>query len=138
MQRTLAISIAFAFIVATLGCEDSGRLATHKTTGTIKYTDGKPIKEGSILFVCEGLPSGRAVIEEGEFTVGTYESADGAVAGLFRVGITVSPPIDYDPDDGRAPVGAKAKYNRPESSGLEFEVSAEGTNHFEIELERGR
>ena len=85
-----------------------------------------------------GLPPGRALIEHGKFNVRTYEESDGAVEGSFQVGVLVSPPIDYDPDAGRPPMGAKAKYGRPETSGLAYDVTPDGENHFEILLERGK
>ena len=70
--------------------------------------------------------------------MGTYEESDGAVAAKFAAAITVNPPADFDPDAGKRSVGAKAKYEDPKTSGLEFEVTEDGDNHFEIKLERGK
>lgn len=136
MHRSITV---LAVLVTTVGCTDSDRLATYKTTGAVTYTDGTKIQEGTVLCIAEGLPPARGIIEDGEFRLGTYEQSDGAVAAKFKVAVTVAPPIDYDPDDGKKPpVGAKAKYNRPETSGLEIEVKPDVENHFEIVLERGR
>ncbi len=134
MIRFLLVG-CFVFV---MGCSKSDRLPTFKTTGTVKYEDGELIKEGTILFVAEGLPSGRGIIRDGKYEIGTYEETDGAVAADFRVGITVNPPEDYDPDAGRLRGVAKAKYSRPDTSGLEFTVEDADENTFDVELERGR
>ena len=39
----------------------------------------------------------------------TYEASDGVVIGKYRLGAIVSPPLDYDPDDGKRPPGIKVK-----------------------------
>ena len=126
------------FAVAFAGCHDSDRIATYETTGTVIYEDGKPIEEGSVMLISSGLPSGRGLIENGRFRIGTYEDTDGAVAGKFQVAVIVNPPVDYDPDAGRPPVSAKAKYSRPETSGIEFEVKPDDANTLQIVLERGK
>lgn len=125
------------WLAAALGCGNSDRLPTFTTTGTVEYEDGEPIDEGTVMFVASGLPPGRALIQDGRFEIGTYEEADGAVEGTFQVAVLVAPPVDYDPDAGRPPVGAKAKYERPETSGLEFKVTPDEKNEFDIVLERG-
>ena len=127
----------FVFAVSA-GCGNSDRLPTFETTGTVTYIDGKPIEEGTLLFYAEGFPTGRALIDDGQYTVGTYEETDGAVAARFKIGVTANPPADYDPDAGRPPLGPKPKYARPDTSGLEFEVTPDGENRFDIVLERGR
>jgi hypothetical protein len=135
MIRTVALWIC---VLVSIGCQNSDRIATYETTGTVTYEDGKPIQEGSVIFIASGLPSGRGLIEDGSFSVGTYEDTDGAVAGTFQVAVIVNPPADYDPDAGKTPVAAKAKYARPETSGIEFEVKPDGANTLKIVLERGK
>ena len=131
------VSIVFA-LAAVAGCGNSDRLPTYETTGSVQYEDGEPIEEGTVMLVAAGLPPGRALIENGRFEIGTYEESDGAVEGTFQVAVLVAPPVDYDPDAGRPPVGAKAKYERPETSGLEFQVTADGENEMNLVLERGK
>lgn len=101
------------------------------------YEDGQPIEEGTITFIGDGLPPGRGLIDSGRYEMGTYESDDGIVVGSFQIAITVSPPVDFDPDGGkRPPKSAKAKYTRPETSGLTFEMTPESSSEFNIKLER--
>ena len=118
------ILVSITIFLLLLGCGDANPMPTFTTTGSVTYTDGQPIEEGSIIFVCEGMPSGRAVIENGVYRIGTFEEDDGAVAGKFRIAVTVNPPADYDPDSRRpAPKLAHMKYSAPDTSGLEFEVT---------------
>lgn len=136
LRPTLLFGIAAIALLAT-GCKNSDNLATYETTGSVTYKDGQIVDEGTVIFVADGLPPGRAVIEEGEYSVSTYEPDDGAVAAKFRVAVTVNPPMDFDPDGGKKPPKlAKQKYSAPDTSGLEFEVTADGENRFNIVLER--
>lgn len=132
--------LAKATVVVSLiavGCKNSGDLPTYKTSGSVKYKDGQSVEEGSVIFVAEGLPPGRSVIEHGEYSISTYEPGDGAVAAKFRIAVTVYPPDDFDPDAGKKPPKlAHQKYSAPDTSGLEFEVTADGDNRFDIVLER--
>jgi hypothetical protein len=121
----------------SLGCGDKGRIETYRATGSVEYMDGQAIESGSVLFVAtDGQPPARAMINNGRFTLGTYEESDGAAAGSFQVAVLLEPPADYDPDAGRAPPTADTKYGRPETSGLSFEVAPDADNDFEIKLER--
>lgn len=135
----LRLPFVLAAFVLLLGCSNSDGLPTYPLSGTVRFENGQVVEEGTILFVAAGLPAGRGSITNGEYKVGTYRADDGIVAGTFQVGIIVSPPADYDPDaKGKPPMMAKAKYARPDTSDLEFEVRPEGERRFNIELERGR
>ena len=135
-QSMLPLTAAF-FALIFAGCGDSGRIPTYKTTGSVKYVDGESIKEATVIFVAEGVPAGRGVVEDGEYAIGTYEDDDGAVAAKFRVAVNVNPPADYDPDGRkRPPKLAHQKYSAPDTSGLEFEVTKDGDNRYDIVLER--
>ena len=121
------------------GCSNSDRLPTYALTGAITYEDGSPVEEGSMMFVAEGLPAGRGVIEAGRYTTGTYEATDGLVVGTFRVAITVSPPADFDPDaGGRSPLAPHPRYARPESSGIEVAITPDGDREYDLQLARDR
>ncbi len=127
------------FFLAVIGCGPSDRLPTYNVSGTVVFDDGSVLQAGTILFISpEHKMAARGLIKKGAFTLGTYETADGAVAGVHQVAVIPAPPEGYDPDSGRAPPTAKAKYFRPETSGLKFEVKADGVNEFKIQVERGR
>ncbi len=137
MLRYIILLAFTAITLSIVGCKDSGNLPTYKTTGSVEYEDGQIVEEGTVIFVADGMPPGRSVIEEGEYSISTYDPNDGAVAAKFRVAVNVNPPMDFDPDGRKKPPKlAKQKYSAPDTSGLEFEVTADGKNRFDIVLER--
>ncbi len=116
---------------------------TYPVTGTVHYTDGKPLKAGTIEFesiTAKPPVTARSPIGlDGSFTLRTFDKADGALPGRHRVAII--------PSDGMNAVGSKEerpgiiqrpdlhpKYRRLTTSGLE-EVVAETDNRFEFVVE---
>jgi hypothetical protein len=123
-----------------LGCGKSGRLATYKTTGRVAYEGGAPLKGGSIMFEAIDHPvMARAMIgDDGSFELGTYAVGDGAVAGKHRVAISPAIPLEVDPDAGSIPPTIDSRYLHMDSSGLEYTVTEQGPNHFEIIVQPAR
>ena len=113
------------------GCD--GRLKTFPAGGTVHMEDGKPLSGGRVVFRSteHGLAAKAVIGEDGSFVLGTHEKGDGAVAGAHTVGVTS--PID-NPDAGYA-VPIMPKYMRGSTSGLEFTVTEEGPNDFDITIE---
>ncbi len=134
---------AGVILVAALiiGCEKSDRLRTYPVSGTVTFPNGSPIGLSSIFFESRehSITATGVVEEDGTFALGTYEEADGAVAGKHIVAITPMPPEDFDPDaNRRVPPPIDPSYKHPDRSGLEFEVTEEGPNHFEIQVKKRR
>jgi hypothetical protein len=122
------------------GCRDDGRLPTYKVTGKVVFTDGTPLPGGWIIFESPEHGRGaRGVVEkDGTYVLGTYEQADGAVAGRQLVAITPASPEGIDPDESRAPPVIDPKYTHMDTSGVEVEVDPEGENEFTITVDRPR
>ncbi len=131
-------AIWFSIVVLFVGCRGSDRLPTYKATGKITFSDGTPLEGGTILFEpTERVRGARGLIgTDGTFTLGTYESSDGAVAGKHVAAIIPSVPDDFDPDAGRVPRTIHQRYTHMDTSGLEFEVKPEGSNDYQITVER--
>jgi hypothetical protein len=131
------LTVAFVLIVIA-GCSDSDRLPTYAAGGIVHFPDGKPLSGGSIL--CEspqGLGARAIINEDGTFVLGTYEQADGAVEGRHLVAIRPPSTFDVDPDNGmgRQPSPAiDERFLSMDTSGIVFDVKADGDNHFEIEV----
>ncbi len=68
------------------GCGD-GRPPLFPVHGQVVFSSGEPVREATIEFVpADASPSPRGKTDaEGRFTLGTYESEDGAPAGEYRV-----------------------------------------------------
>lgn len=89
--------------------------------GSVLYK-GKPLSGGSVRFEPEdgGREAAGNIEQDGSFTLTTFQSADGAVAGKHRV--AVDPPADK-------PKSLPAKYKNAASSGIVLEVTPERTEY---------
>jgi hypothetical protein len=109
---------------------------TYPVTGKVRFPDGKPLEGGVIIFVAaEGGVQSRARIErDGTFTLGTLSEKDGAVTGLQRVSVR---PESLGP--GAPPKQPLlTKYQSASSSGLEFTVSNNSPNEFDVVVEAAK
>lgn len=120
------------FVTLSTGC-GSGRLKTYPAGGKVLLADGTPLAGGKIVFysVEHGLGAKSRIGEDGTFVLGTFEKDDGAVAGLHQA--AVIPPI-VNPDVGYS-VPIEKKYMSATSSSLEFTVTKEGPNQFDVTVE---
>lgn len=73
-------------LVILTGCGDT-RPATYLVRGTVEFGDGSPLTVGFVEFIPETTgPSARGKLDSrGQFMLGTFETADGAIAGDYRV-----------------------------------------------------
>ena len=135
------------------GCDD-GRMDLAPVTGTVQYR-GENIPYGKITFSVKGMRNGEAVIRDGKVTEPTtYEPNDGIPIGMAELGVhgfKRAPEVvkEKTAEEGKStnpgqssgcgpevlPVLVDRKYNRPSTSELTFEVTAEGPNVLELNLE---
>ena len=137
MLVTLMQLMISAIAAMGLGCHRSGELPTYEASGVVKLADGRVLDGGTVIFESVDHPvTARSVIDvDGSFSLGTYETGDGAVAGRHRVAVLPSMQTDYDRDERRAPPMIDPGYKDLDSSGLEFSVSEDAPNVFEIVLQ---
>ena len=149
-MRERSVCLLLTLVVVACGCSKNGR-TTYPAGGTVTLDDGSPLPGGWIEFQLEGehtAPTAKALIQpDGTFELGTYTETDGALAGSHRV--MVMPPFPklnmrWEPGDTRGPPAAaqdipkiELRYQRFETSGLKFDVTAEPSeNRFEIRVEK--
>lgn len=125
-----AVVVALVLIVAA-GC---GRRMCQ-VEGKVVYRDGTPLGGGMVIFEPidagpKALCSRGAVEKDGSFRLGTESETDGVAEGTYRVLVV---PLFGVP--GARPVKIDPKYERPETSPLEYTV-VPGKNEprFEIDL----
>ena len=119
-------------IAATLGCGD-GRLPTYAASGTVVYTDGKPLPGGFIVFTSDkhdAIQARGSIDESGKFSLGTYDRGDGAVVGTHQ--ISIRPPTDNP--DAPPTHDIDRRFYRPALNDLLFEVTEDGPNDFEVKV----
>lgn len=151
LVRSFAASLLFLAGSASFpGCD--GRPSRVPVTGTVTY-DGQPLKEGKIIFEVAGARPAEGKIVDGKIIdVFTFEPGDGgaipgqAKAAVFATGAApAATPAATPADPGAAgPMsmdymsgGASlipTRYNNPATSGLEYEISPDGPNDFEVKL----
>jgi hypothetical protein len=140
-QKLRTLLCVFVAPLLLVGCGRSG-LTLGKVGGQVTV-DGKPVKEGVILFVPERGPGASGLIDNGQYSLTTRTSGDGAVVGRHKVYFAPKPPAgDPNTEVRECPAPPPpptsdfppAKYATPESSGLTVEVKP-GTNVLDFDLE---
>ena len=79
--------LSVVFLLCLLaGCGDD-RVPTHPTRGKVVFPDGSPVRTGVVELSSDDheLTATGKINPDGTFVLGTYDIADGAVAGPHRV-----------------------------------------------------
>ncbi|MCI0702796.1 MAG: carboxypeptidase-like regulatory domain-containing protein [Planctomycetia bacterium] len=120
-------------LIALAGCAGG----KHPVRGIVTLDDGSPLTKGLVVF--ERIDGGPPVSARGEIGAdGRYELStdtpgDGVPAGKYKVLVN---PLDLsDVPDEQKQLPFDVKYTKFETSGLECEVKAGGTD-FPIKLSR--
>jgi hypothetical protein len=139
--KTFAAALA---LLAVLGCGKSGTVPTIAVTGTVTH-NGQPVEGVSVGFIPEsGRPASGLTDAQGRFTLSTFASGDGAVAGSHKVVITeaASEPEpmpgtpeaeNYKPRESRVP----AKYSSEATTPFSVQVEVGGKNDFTFDMTDG-
>ncbi len=131
--RPTASLLALAMHMASgAGCgpTDPDEANILPVSGKVTYK-GKPVPKGTITFHSDGgrMATGE-IQEDGSYSLTTARSGDGAVAGHHRVSImaTEGDPslMPSSPGYVRPKNLVPTKYNQPDQSGLEANVTEEG------------
>jgi hypothetical protein len=125
MIRVLKVLVTVVgFVVA--GCGPEFPLAEVSGKVTV---NGKPLPEGTVLFVPQAGPAGVSDLgEDGSYKMQSRKPGDGALIGIHKVAIM--PP--FRPKLANAPK-VPSKYRDPSTSGLTAEVK-KGENHLDFDL----
>jgi hypothetical protein len=125
--------------LVTTGCTDPEQ-RTYEVRGLVRYTDGKLLRDGTVEFEVmdrkNPMTATGDIQPDGTFELGTFEMADGAVAGRHRVVVIAD---QNDASRHERPwllptVKLHPKYRAFDTSGLQYEVKPE-SNHFVIDVE---
>jgi len=132
MLRSSLCVLLLCFLCGCSEVEDTIARPVYQVTGTALF-NGKPIQDGVIrLHPVEEPEDGKQVTiprgvvnENGEYTITTYHTNDGAPSGEYRISVSWVGPLDGidEDEEDRLPELIPAKYRRPETSKLVFFVS---------------
>lgn len=134
--------LAIACLAAGCNSQPTGDIVpTTPAAGTVTY-QGKPLEYYQVMFIPEeGRPAAGITDEQGQFTLGTNDLADGAPAGKHTVTVTyVGPPpppewgvTDFSPIPPPK-FKVPAKFGDAKKSGLMVEVPESGDTNIQLEL----
>jgi len=123
------------FVALLAGC-GKGKPETTPVTGEVVY-QGAPVEGAEVAFAPDGgaLARGRTDAS-GKFTLRTFADGDGALPGNHRVTVVknVGSPATVENPYPMTKNALPPRYAQPDQSGLTFEVTSGGENHFVVEL----
>lgn len=127
------LSVAAALLVGLAGC-GGGK---YPVRGTVTLDDGSPLTKGLVVFErTDGGPAVTArgnVGADGRYELSTDQPGDGVPPGKYKV--LVNPLDSSDVPDEQKKLPFDIRYTKFQTSGLECEVKAGGTD-FPIKLDR--
>jgi hypothetical protein len=133
-----ALLLLVIAVLGTIGCGNrtvDGRPTPVPVSGTVLY-NSQPCDGAKVVFAPQdhSYASVGQTDAQGRFSLQTFESGDGAVAGNFKVVVSKFEAIDL-PDGGfRETFFLPQRYRDPEKSGLVATVPKDGTDQITIEL----
>jgi len=120
MHRIILLVVGVLLVGAT-GCGNS----QNRLSGTVKFEDGSPVTQGSVVFLKEGYMARGTIQPDGSYTVGSLTESDGLPNGEYRVYIEGA-----EVEDPQSPSGMRsmvdAKMNSPETSDLKYKSPDDG------------
>ena len=133
LARWLVVIVAL-----TVGCGEP----SNRTSVTGRVTlDGEPLTEGGVSTKIDGGRGSSGQIQpDGTFELGHPADGPGAALGTHRVTVTAfnvdAGALDDDSVEISGPIRSLVpiRYSSPKTSGLSFEVTADGENDFTLEL----
>src|SRR6187401_3586274 len=100
-HRDCLYAAVSVFAVALVGC-GSKTSPTAYVRGTV-LLDGQPLAKGAIVTLPPAGRGAHGIISDGQFELGTFGDADGAVIGTHKVSIAANEPAQSA--DPEAPAG---------------------------------
>jgi hypothetical protein len=133
--RGVPISLTLLIMLGASGC---GGPKLYPVKGRVMFPDGKPLTGGRVSFELmeseTNVSAGAQIQSDGTFRLGTFRTADGAIAGRYRA--LVTPPLPVPLDERRPPKPLIDKrFESYDTLGLVFVVKSE-PNEFTITVER--
>ena len=134
-QSMKALSVLALLLPTLIGC--GGNPKTCPVSGTVEYSDGKPVTSGTIEFETIGrkppVTATGEISESGTFVLGTFRADDGVLPGKHRA-VVVSD-FEIGTTEERPGLIPKrtvhSRYRDFDTSELEFDISSE-TNSIKV------
>lgn len=134
---TLSRQLLALIILATATCGCNQNPTTYPVSGKVVYPDGKPVSSGTLEFETVAqkptVTATAEILPDGQFTMGTYAAADGALPGRHRAAVIADFEIGTQAERPGIvpPESVHRKFRDFKTSGLEFDV-LEGVNNIDV------
>jgi len=130
-RKAVATCFALVCLLGILGCsKEPPKEPTYRVEGKVTY-QGRAVPHGAVTFHRDaGHPFAGQLQEDGSYALH-------AAAGAYRVGIVAFAPPPPDTNPETAPPTrplVPRRYNRPDSSGITFEVKPSDDNRLDLPL----
>ena len=124
LKSVFRLSLFLFACLFVIGCS-GGKVSV---TGTVKFQDGTPLKQGSVVLESEELAGQGRIGQDGSFTIGMTRDGQGIQPGTYKVAI-----VDVQTGPGEYLIAEK--YQSVTQSGITFEVKPSGLNQLDITVE---
>jgi len=116
----------------TVGCGSGNKL---KVSGHITFSDDdSPLTTGTVVFESGTTRVMGVVNDKGYYALGELVDGDGVPFGFYRV--TIAGAREQLPSGFPGKYFVDSKYERPDTSGLTFEVKKGGPKTFDFKVDR--
>jgi hypothetical protein len=131
-------AVALALLAGGLAGCGSGAEKTVPAGGTVTL-DGQPLEKGQIGFFPEKGPAADGTIENGKFTLTTYDTpGDGAVPGKHKVSVNATKEVPAPKNVGGGEPQTVSlvaeQYTNPDASGIVITIPPGGDPNIKIEV----
>lgn len=129
--RLVVVPVLFV-VAVSLGCSKSDRIAVHPVEGQLTW-NGQPLPNAFVVLHPQDKSNPKLLTAraqtgaDGKFQLSTYDQADGAAAGEYKVTVEYYRPVKNGSGFEPGPNVLPAKLARPETSEISVRV-AEGKN----------
>jgi hypothetical protein len=126
-----ALALGWAFCSGCGG--DPGELPTVRVSGTLNV-DGKPVSKGTVHFQPVKGPAATGIVQDGKFTLTTYNDGDGVIPGKNRVSVEVIDEVPTKDGDTTSKSLIPSKFMNPDKSGIQLDVRPSGYSNLQISI----
>ncbi|MGL6194072.1 MAG: hypothetical protein ACRC2T_04540 [Thermoguttaceae bacterium] len=124
------IFVLIVFITLLTGCSSQPGVK-----GKVTFSDdGSPLTQGIIVFEASGNVARGEINKDGTYVIGSVKTKDGLPKGQYKVYITETAQIAAGPNGPALIRPIDAKYENPNTSGLEVDVQKSIT--YDIKVDR--
>ncbi|MDR1491428.1 MAG: hypothetical protein LBT05_01710 [Planctomycetaceae bacterium] len=123
----------FTFLIAlTLLCVGCSKDVS--VSGTVKYTDGQPLNQGTVMFSTPTYVGSAPIQPDGTYKVSGSKTNSGIPRGEYKVCVAASTSTSNDTPGWKRGVSmVDAKFSDPENSGLIIKI--DGATKYDITVD---